>query len=858
MTAKSTLDQAADLRRRAEEKAPEKSDRLPEYLEMLSPEEAKRVLHELRVHQIELEMQNEELCRTQVELEASRARYFDLYDLAPVGYFTLSEKGLILEANLTAATLFGVTRGALANQPLHRLILPEDQDIYYQHRKQLLETGAPQVCEMRMLRADATPFWAQVEATAAQDAHGAPVCRTVVSDITERKQVENSLRQSEEQYRTLFAEAMDGICLADAKTGVILDCNQALAVLVGRDRTELIGQHQAILHPPAADGEKFSPTFRQHLGDKVGQVLDAQVVSRTGEIKLVEIKANHVNLQGKMAVQGLFRDITDRKRAETKLLEINRHLEETTAHANEMASRAEAANIAKSEFLANMSHELRTPLNAIIGFSEGLLERTDRHPLNTHQKDRLKKIHQSGEHLLVLINRILDTASIEAGKTQVNPTSFNLETLVGEVSGMAEELLKGKPQIRYTVDVEKGLPLIFSDQDRLKQILINLLSNAAKFTEQGSIKLWGRCDGQTILLSVEDTGMGIPEEHLDHVFEKFYQVSNVMHGSLKGTGLGLSICKKYSALLGGALTVRSSEGKGSTFTLCIPLIFDEKGKQEKARLIEEARIQCLAVPADENRPKVLCIEPDPTNVMLLNDILMEAGYQVLPAFDGAEGLCLAASIHPQAIILNIMLPGLDGWEVLHRIKSDRTTCNISIIVACAVEEERLSLYFGASDYLVKPIDKARLLEALSRVSALSGREEYNVAIVDDDPDTLRMTAESLENEGYRARTFTSGEEFLADLREQQPDVAILDLLMPRINAFQLLDKLRENSDWSKIPVVVMTSKILAAEELLKLNEHIRTMIQKSGITYEEAYKRLVEQLKLLYNKESVHETRSAG
>ena len=271
----------------------------------------------------------------------------------------------------------------------------------------------------------------------------------------------------------------------------------------------------------------------------------------------------------------------------TQLEQSNRELKDyaavvaaKTQALQERTAGLEAAARAKDEFLANMSHELRTPLNAIIGFSEGLLERADRHPLNDHQKDRLAKINKSGQYLLVLINRILDTASVEAGKTQVNPTSFDLETLVSEISCMADELIKNKPQVRYMVDLEKGLPPIVSDRDMLKQILINLISNAAKFTEQGSIKLWVRRDGQSVLLSVEDTGMGIPEEHLDHVFEKFYQVPETMRSSLKGTGLGLSICKKYSSLLGGTLTLRSIEGQGSTFTLCIPIDF-RRGREKE-------------------------------------------------------------------------------------------------------------------------------------------------------------------------------------------------------------------------------------------------------------------------------------
>ncbi|MGA2063117.1 MAG: GAF domain-containing sensor histidine kinase, partial [Thermoguttaceae bacterium] len=329
----------------------------------------------------------------------------------------------------------------------------------------------------------------------------------------------------------------------------------------------------------------------------------------TGMFSLAN-KPGGYNLDDQRAVEALsdtFVEALLRKRAEEILQDKTRQLEQNnrelkeygaviaakTQALQERTTGLEAAARAKDEFLANMSHELRTPLNAIIGFSEGLLERADRHPLNDHQKDRLAKINKSGQHLLVLINRILDTAQVEAGKTQVNPTSFDLETLIGEISSMAKELVKNKPQVRYFVDLEKGLPPIVSDRDMLKQILINLISNAAKFTEHGSIKFWVRRDDQTILLSVEDTGMGIAEKHLDHVFEKFYQVPETIRSSLKGTGLGLSICKKYSSLLDGTLTLRSIEGQGSTFTLCIPMIFDEEERKRTAKLIEDVRIQCL-------------------------------------------------------------------------------------------------------------------------------------------------------------------------------------------------------------------------------------------------------------------------
>ena len=621
-------------------------------------------------------------------------------------------------------------------------------------------------------------------------------------DVTDRTRAEEGMREFENRFRDIIDNSKEGILFIDTDAMTIFSGNQAMATMLGRTLEELLGMPLFEIHPPDSH-DRIAREFEEHrLG---GRQLssDIPVLRKDGSCIFVDITSTTVMLNGVRYLSGFFRDVTDRKKAGEMLQKAHDELEQSnrelkdygaviaakTQALQEHAAGLEAAARAKDEFLANMSHELRTPLNAIIGFSEGLLERADRHPLNDHQKDRLAKINKSGQHLLGLINRILDTASVEAGITQVNPVSFDLETLVGEISGMADELMKSKPQVRYTIDLEKGLPLIVSDRDMLKQILINLISNAIKFTDQGRIKLWVRRDGQTILLSVEDTGIGIPEKHLDHVFDKFYQVPETMRGSLKGTGLGLSICKKYSSLLGGTLTARSIEGQGSTFTLCIPTIFNEEERKKQARLIEEVRVQCLALSAEENRPKVLCIEPEPTNVILLNDILIEARYQVIPAFDGAEGLFLATTMHPQVIILNVTLPGLDGWEVLHRIKANPPTCDIPIIIACTVEEKKLGLYFGASDFLVKPVDKARLLEALSRVSAHARMGKCTVAIVDDDVNILRITAEVLEKEGYRSRTYISGEEFLANLQEQRPDVVILDLLMPHLDGFQVLNAL---------------------------------------------------------------------
>jgi signal transduction histidine kinase len=303
------------------------------------------------------------------------------------------------------------------------------------------------------------------------------------------------------------------------------------------------------------------------------------------------------------------RELADRKKAEANLLDMNRHLEDATARANEMAVRAEAANVAKSDFLANMSHELRTPLNAVIGFSEGLLERTDIHPLNEHQKDRLEKIKTSGEHLLQLINGILDIAKAESGKIDLQITTFDVEPVVWEVDEMAESLAKDKPAVRFTLDLEEHLPPITSDRDKIRQILVNLLGNAIKFTEQGSATLRVHRNNGSLLFSVEDTGIGISAEHLDRLFEKFYQVKQETHRWPKGTGLGLAISKALATLLGGTLTVESALGQGSTFTLTVPLMLDRRKSVDRRKVVEQAPAPRQSLPQSQERPRILCTNP---------------------------------------------------------------------------------------------------------------------------------------------------------------------------------------------------------------------------------------------------------
>lgn len=317
MTSKgSRPEDASELRRQAEKTIREKAGRMPENQEALSPEETRQTLHELQVHQIELEMQNEELRRAQTELDASRARYFDLYDLAPVGYFSLSEHGLILEANLTAASLLGVARSALAKQPLPRFIVPEDEAIYYRYHKQVFAAGAPQVCELRMLRADAAPFWAQLEATAVQDGEsGEPVCRVVVSDITERKQAEQAVRQSHDELQAIYDGAIDGLLVADAETKRFVRTNPTMCRMLGYSEEELLSMSVMEIHPPTAV-RTILEQFKAMMEDRLTAAQGCPLLRKDGTEIYADIGCKFVVFNGRPCAIEFFHDVTEQKRAE--------------------------------------------------------------------------------------------------------------------------------------------------------------------------------------------------------------------------------------------------------------------------------------------------------------------------------------------------------------------------------------------------------------------------------------------------------------------------------------------------------------------------------------------------------------
>jgi GAF domain-containing protein/DNA-binding response OmpR family regulator/anti-sigma regulatory factor (Ser/Thr protein kinase) len=501
---------------------------------------------------------------------------------------------------------------------------------------------------------------------------------------------------------------------------------------------------------------------------------------------------------------------------------------------------AERANEAKSTFLANMSHELRTPLNAIIGFTR-IVQRKARGQLPEKQVDNLGKVLSSGEHLLNLINTILDIAKIEAGRMDLSFSKFPAGQLVEATVNTTQPLLK--PGVNLMRDIALDLPLIHTDQDKLKQILLNLLSNSAKFTHKGSITVCARSGGDMLTVDVIDTGIGISAEALQRIFEEFQQADSSTTRQYGGTGLGLPISKHLAQLLGGDLTVQSIEGEGSTFTVTIPVDIEHPTTSSQQSAVSDQpsteneqgatwQSDQVAKDAVGSSQLILAIDDSADVIYMLEEHLGEAGFEVIGARTGAEGLEKAKSSRPSAITLDIVLPDMDGWQVLHGLKSDPDTRDIPVILLTIVDKRALGLQLGAADYLVKPIDHEALLSALARHLPAS-EERQSLLVVDDDATVRDMVSQLLENEPYQIRTAVDGVDALQKISEEVPDAILLDILMPRLDGFDVLASLREKPKTANIPVIVLTAKTLTAHESALLNRSAQQVIRKQGLAAEE-------------------------
>jgi signal transduction histidine kinase/CheY-like chemotaxis protein len=559
------------------------------------------------------------------------------------------------------------------------------------------------------------------------------------------------------------------------------------------------------------------------------------------------------------------------------------HEREVAQHEREVAERerkaAEAANQAKSIFLANMSHELRTPLNAIIGYSEMLQEEAREEGLKDLVPD-LEKILLSGKHLLSLINDILDFSKIEADRMELHPETVSLAHLVEDLTATIRPLVQQK-QNTLLVNCASNLGAIRTDAIRIRQVLLNLLSNAVKFTDHGTVTLDVErteatpiplpTDGErtsptqpdqlsqlsqvsqtpqvcrlssVVTFRVRDTGIGMSPEQVSKLFQPFTQADASTTRKYGGTGLGLTISRHLCQLMGGDILVESTPGQGSTFTVILPSAIvtttEEAGGANRGRAMLPPLRSPSRTPLPGHMPVVLVIDDDPAARDLIARALPTRTLIVETASSGEEGLRRARELRPDLITLDVMMPGMDGWAVLSALKSDPELAHVPVVMLTLLEEQDYGFTLGASDYLSKPIRRDLLRSTIARYLGKPGDDgsivaspDTTILVVEDDPMSRGMLRRMLEHDGWRVCEAENGRNALLRMVEHQPALILLDLMMPEIDGFQLLDVLQANPYWRTIPVVVITAADLSPTEQAHLNGYVEYVIQKGNYQREE-------------------------
>ena len=481
----------------------------------------------------------------------------------------------------------------------------------------------------------------------------------------------------------------------------------------------------------------------------------------------------------------------------------------------------EIASQHKSQFLASMSHELRTPLNAIIGVTEMLREDAEALKQDVEPLDR---VLGAGRHLLALINDILDLSKIEAGRMELHLESFPLAPLIEDVAKTIEPMAT-KNGNRIVIDCPSDLGTIHADQIRFRQALLNLASNANKFTERGTVTIAARPHRTEITVAVTDTGIGMTPEQMGKLFQEFSQADASTTRRYGGTGLGLAISRHFCRMMGGDITVESQPGKGSTFTIRLPRIVqsgETLATQGRAEVARPEPAHPIGEGAEE--PLILVVDDDATVRELVVRHLERAGFAAVAARGGQEGLRLVRELRPAAVTLDIMMPDLDGWTVLAAIKGDPALASIPVVLMSIVDQKNRGYALGAADYLVKPVDRAKLVETLT---SICGPRAGRALLVDDDDMVRRSVRQALEPIGWKVTEAENGQVAVDSLTSAQPDVIILDLMMPKMDGFEFMDELRGRPDWQEIPVVVITAKDLTEEDRSRLNGGVERIIQKS-------------------------------
>lgn len=512
--------------------------------------------------------------------------------------------------------------------------------------------------------------------------------------------------------------------------------------------------------------------------------------------------------------QDLLRTLEEVSRQREELVTVNREMEETNrgvvalyAEIDERADYLQRSNDVKTRFLANMTHEFRTPLNSIIGLTQLLLQRYDGE-LTAEQEKQVRYITKSAEDLSEMVNDLLDLAKVEAGKVIVRPSSFSPQNLFAALRGMLRPLLQQNSAINLVFEDVENVPDMMTDELKVSQILRNFISNALKYTERGEVRVSARLDaGNTIVFAVSDTGIGISENDLERIFDEYTQIDSPLQRRSRGTGLGLPLTRRLAGLLGGSVRVSSEVGKGSTFYAIIPAEF--KGPTEITVMTDSPR------KVDPRRLPVLVVEDNREALFIYEKYLEGSSYQVLPARTLAEARQWLQKMRPTAVILDVLLETESSWAFMQEIRDHPKGGDVPILMVTMVDNERQALALGADAFHTKPVDRDWLLSTLKTLT--HQRKAQNLLLIDDDEVSRYLMRGLLADTPYGVLEAPGGVEGVQRARDARPEAIILDVVMPEVDGFTVLEQLKGDPELNAIPVIIYTSKLLSDRERARLS-----------------------------------------